>query len=352
MLQKLVQEAIDEQVSSGREKAVQVAVYRDGELIVDAVAGPADSSSLFYTWSMGKAMTATIVHRLVERGVFDYSTTIASVWPAFGAADKSGVTLRHVLQHTAGVPGVGTSTTISDICHWDVICERIAESALWWEPGTQVGYHAYTFGYILGEFCRRAAGKPLGDLLRDEIGTPLGVAEDLWFGMPEAPRSRLVPLVDSPPPPGMSFELPPDSPMARASSAELWPAAALGNRPDVLGADIPAGGKMTARAMARLYAALIGPVDGVRLLSPGTVEAIGADTYEGIDQVFGNPARFGLGFALGRLGGGEGDTSFGWGGMGGSFGYADPATGTAVAYCKNLQTDFANATEIVELVNR
>src|SRR5690348_2104135 len=101
MLQELVQEAIDLQVASGREKAVQVAVYRDGELIVDAVAGPATSSSLFYTWSMGKAMTATIVHRLAERGVFGYDTPIASVWPSFGAEGKDRVTLRHVLQHTA-----------------------------------------------------------------------------------------------------------------------------------------------------------------------------------------------------------------------------------------------------------
>ncbi|WP_433381785.1 serine hydrolase domain-containing protein [Actinoplanes sp. CA-142083] len=349
MLQKVVQDAIDEQVKSGREVAVQVAVYRDGELIVDAVAGPATSSTLFYTWSMGKAMTATLVHRLVQQGVLDYARPIAEVWPEFGARDKSGVTLRHVLQHTAGVPGIGATTTISEICDWDLICGRIADSELWWEPGTQVGYHAYTFGYILGEVCRRASGKPLGELLREEIGTPLGVADDLWFGMPAAEQHRLAPLVDPPPPPGMSFELPPDSPMARASSPELWPTAALGNCPDVLGADIPAGGKMNARAIARLYASLIGEVDGVRLLSPETIEAIQTDTFSGTDQVFGNPARFGLGFALGRPGD---DSALAWGGMGGTFGYGDPSTGIAFAYCKNLQTmDFEDANEIANLVN-
>ncbi|MFC7274504.1 serine hydrolase domain-containing protein [Paractinoplanes rhizophilus] len=350
-LQKVVQDAIDEQVRSGREVAVQVAVYRDGELIVDAVAGPATSSTLFYTWSMGKAMTATLVHRLVERGVLDYSMPVADVWPAFAAKGKSRVTLRHVLQHTAGVPGIGATTTVSEICDWDLICERIADSELWWEPGTQVGYHAYTFGYILDEVCRRAGGKPLGELLRQEIGVPLGVADELWFGLPASEQHRLAPLVDPPAPPGMSFELPPDSPMARASALELWPTAALGNRPDVLAADIPAGGKMTARAIARLYASLIGEVDGVRLLSPGTIAAIQADTYAGTDQVFGHPARFGLGFALSRLGE-EGGDALAWGGMGGTFGYGDPSTGIAFAYCKNLQTaDFDNATEIVNLVN-
>jgi CubicO group peptidase (beta-lactamase class C family) len=106
---------------------------------------------------------------------------------------------------------------------------------------------------------------------------------------------------------------------------------------------------MNARAIARLYASLIGEVDGVRLLSPGTIEAIQADTFSGTDQVFGNPARFGLGFALGRPGD---DSSLAWGGMGGTFGYGDPATGTAFAYCKNLQTpDFDDANEIANLVN-
>src|SRR3954447_11566796 len=171
MLQKVVQEAIDTQVSSGRELAVQVAVYRDGELIVDAVAGPATPDSLFYTWSMGKAMTATIVHRLADRGGLGQETTNARVLPQLGAQGKTGVTLRNVLQHTAGVPGVGAATTIAEVCAWDVICDRIAAEPLWWEPGTRVGYHAYSFGYILGEFCRRATGKPLGDLLREEIGT-------------------------------------------------------------------------------------------------------------------------------------------------------------------------------------
>jgi len=129
----------------------------------------------------------------------------------------------------------------------------------------------------------------------------------------------------------------------------------LGLGPPVVNPRIPGRVLLTAWRCLRWppIDVLIGPVDGVRLLSPETVEAIGTDRFEGVDQVFGNPARFGLGFALGRLGGGPGDTSFGWGGMGGSFGYADPVSGMAVAYCKNLQTmDFSTATEIVELVNR
>src|SRR3954470_20698663 len=167
MLQKLVQDMIDEQVASDRETGVQVAVYRDGELVVDAVAGladpetgrPVDSDTIFYTWSMGKAMTSTLVHRLIERGLFGYDTPIAAIWPEFGAHGKEKATVRHALQHTAGVPGIGPSTTISEVCDWDLICARIASSEPWWEPGTMTGYHAYTFGFILGEVIRRATGK-------------------------------------------------------------------------------------------------------------------------------------------------------------------------------------------------
>src|SRR4051794_32810344 len=183
-VQKLVQHTIDERVETGAEAGVQVAVYRNGELIVDAAAGladpdtgrPIDSATPVYAWSMGKAMTATIVHRLVERGLFGYDTPIVDLWPEFGARGKQQATVRHVLNHSAGVPGIGTDTTVEEVCDWDRICARIADSELWWEPGTRIGYHAYTFGFILGEIVRRATGQRVSQLLPEEIGTPLGVA--------------------------------------------------------------------------------------------------------------------------------------------------------------------------------
>jgi CubicO group peptidase (beta-lactamase class C family) len=360
-LQKLVQQAIDERVETGAEVGVQVAVYRHGELIVDAVAGLADpetgravdSGTPFYTWSMGKAMTSTIVHILVERGVFGYDTRIAEVWPEFGAQGKERVTVRHALQHTAGLPGIGTDTTVEEVCDWERICARVAASELWWEPGTRTGYHAYTFGFILGELVRRATGKRISRLLREEIGEPLGVPDELYFGMPAAEQYRLARLVDPPGTAEMTGMLPPDSPMLRASSAELWPTAALGNRTDVLAADIPAGGKMTARAAARMYASLTGEVGGVRLLPSDRVEAIVSDTFSGVDQVFGNPATWGLGFSIGRFDRGDDRGVFAMGGAGGTFGYADTATGIAFALTKNLQTmDFSTAEQVSDLVGR
>jgi CubicO group peptidase (beta-lactamase class C family) len=352
-LQKSVQHAIDDRVDSGAEIAVQVAVYRHGEQIVDAVAGPVDPATPIYTWSMGKAMTTTIVHLLVERGAFGYDTRIAEVWPEFGLHGKERVTVRHALQHTAGIPGLGAETTVDDVCDWDRICARVAGFEPWWEPGTQTGYHAYAFGFILGELVRRATGKRISQLLREEIGTPLGVPDELYFGMPAAEQHRLLPLVDPPGSADMAGMIPPDSPLLRSSSIDLWPSAVLGNRPDVLAADIPAGGKMTARAIARMYASLLGEVDGVRLLPPDRLRMILEDRFEGVDQVFGNPATWGLGFSLGIPGTEPGShpRAFGMGGSGGTFGYADPDTGIAFALGKNLQTmDFDTAGRIVAIV--
>src|SRR3954468_9896439 len=197
-MQKIIQHAIDELVDRGTEVAVQVAVYRDGELVVDAVAGPVDAATPIYTWSMGKAMTATIVHQQVERGLFSYDTRIAEIWPEFGAEGKETATVRNALQHTAGVPGVGADTTVEDVCDWDLICARVAAMPPWWEPGTQTGYHAYTFGYICGEIVRRATGRPLGQVLHEDIATPLGVPGELYFGVPAGEQHRLLPLIDPP----------------------------------------------------------------------------------------------------------------------------------------------------------
>ena len=122
-LQKQVQDAIDRQVDSGVERGVQVAVYRRGEQVVDAVAGVADpvtgrtvaSDTLFYNFSICKAAASTLVHMLTERGLFTYETPVAELWPEFGARGKQRVSVRHVLNHSAGVPGIPLDTTIDDL---------------------------------------------------------------------------------------------------------------------------------------------------------------------------------------------------------------------------------------------
>jgi CubicO group peptidase (beta-lactamase class C family) len=364
-LQQQVQEAVDQLVESGAERGVQVAVYRDGEQVVDVVAGVADpatgrpvgAGTVFYNYSVGKGATSTIAHVLVERGLFGYDTPVAELWPEFAAHGKGAVTVRQVLDHTAGVPGIPLDTTIEDLCDWDKMCAAVADAELWGEPGTKVGYHAYTFGYIVGEVVRRATGKRISQVLREEVAGPLGVADELWFGMPASEHHRLAPLEDEP---GaaeaaaqMLASMPPDLPMFKAGPMETFPTADFGNRADVLAADIPAGGKTSARAIARMYAALLGEVDGVRLIPPERLRQATAVSSSGTDEVFGMPTAWGLGYGIGGPGGDDPATSttFGLGGVGGSFACGDTATGVAWAVTKNrVSGDFTTATRLGRLI--
>ena len=364
-IQQRVQEAIDRLVESGVERGIQVAVYHRGEPVVEAVAGVADpatgrlvrNDTPFYNFSIVKGAAATIAHILVDRGLFGYDTPVAKIWPEFGARGKQAVTIRQVLNHSAGVPQIPLDTTPEDLCNWDKMCAAIADNELWWEPGTKIGYHAYTFGYIVGEVVRRATGKRISQLLAEEVAGPLGVADEIYFGMPASEQPRLARLEDAPADPQMAAQMaamPPDLPMFKAAPMSLMPTAELGNRSDILAADIPAGGKTSARAIARMYAALLDPVDDVRLISPERLREAATLSMAGVDQVFGMPTTWALGYSIGRLGStAQGSpTAFGVGGAGGSFAYGDTASGIAFGLTKNrVSNDFGTATQIVQLVN-
>jgi CubicO group peptidase (beta-lactamase class C family) len=194
-------------------------------------------------------------------------------------------------------------------------------------------------------------------VLREEVSGPLGVADELWFGMPPSEHHRLAPLEDEPGAAEAAEQwlasLPPDLPMFKASPPELFPNAAFGNRADTLAADIPAGGKTSARAIARMYAALLGEVDGVRLLPPERLAEATAVSSSGTDEVFGMPTTWGLGYGIGGpdIEDRSATTTFGYGGVGGSFACGDTATGTAWAVTKNrVSNDFATSTRIGRLI--
>lgn len=207
-LQKQVQAVIDGLVASGAENGVQAAVYRRGELIVDAVAGvadhetgrPVESDTLFYAASAVKGVTSTVVHVLVEEGMLGYDTLVAELWPEYGVHGKEGTTVRHVLTHSAGVPAVPVDLTLERFCDWEAMVALIADLEPWWKPGEKVGYHAVTFGFILGEVIRRATGKPISAVLAEGLGERLGIAREVYFGvwlMSSAGwhASRTIPLV-------------------------------------------------------------------------------------------------------------------------------------------------------------
>jgi CubicO group peptidase (beta-lactamase class C family) len=191
--------AVNELVSSGAEIGLQVAVIKDGRVVVDAVGAVADvrtgvsvsPETLFFAASTAKGVASSVAHVLVERGDLAYDMRLVDVWPEFGSHGKDKVTLRHVLLHTAGVPGLPPHTTVDDLCNWDHMCAVLAEAQPWWEPGTRFGYHARTFGFLLGETIRRATGRAISTLLREVVTGPLGVDDEVHFGVPQALLPRV-----------------------------------------------------------------------------------------------------------------------------------------------------------------
>ena len=361
-VQQQVQHAIDELVMSGVELGLQVAVYQHGVLIVDAVAGVADpttgrlvtSDTPFFSYSIGKGVAATVVHVLAEHGILNYDMPLVELWPEFGAHGKQSATLRHALSQSAGVPGLPPELTVADLCQWDKLCAIIADAELWWEPGTKIGYHAVTFGYLIGEMVRRASGAPISEVLRAQVARPLGVADELFFAIPAAEQVRLARLEDAASDQDMMMGMPADSPLFKVGPAECT-TAGFGNRADVRSSNIPAGGTVTARAVARMYAALLGPVDGVRLISPARLREVSSVAMSGIDQVFGFPTAWGLGYSVGQFMSNAQETRhvFGVGGIGGSHAYADSANGVTFALTKNrLAPTFETAERISAIVTR
>jgi|SRR5450631_439641 CubicO group peptidase (beta-lactamase class C family) len=359
-LQRVVQTAADELVGSGAETGLQVAVIHNGSVVVDVVSGLADpttgtpvtADTLFYAVSAAKGVTSAVGHVLAERGDVDYDLRLAEVWPAFGSHGKEAVTLRHVLCHTAGVPGLPADTTVADLCDWEHMCKVIADAEPWWEPGTRYGYHAQTFGFLLGETLRRVTGRGISALLRDHVTGPLGVGDDVLFGVsPDLlPRVARQVAPEGPPPP-----LPdPDSPVGKAIPLGIAQNAEFANRRDVLTSDIPSGGTMTAAGVARMYAGLLGHIKGVTLVSKTRLELMAAITYRGTDEVMGVPAEWALGYSPFRPGvGSRPGSTFGMVGSSGSVAYGDIDTGVAVAVMRNRfkAADFTAAERIDKLVS-
>lgn len=343
--QKATEQFLQGLVASDQETAIQVAAYLRGEQVVSACAGwadattrrPVDERTLFNCWSAGKGSTSTVVHVLAEEGLIDYDAPVAQYWPGFGAHGKHAITIEHMLTHSAGIPQAPAGLRVRDLGDWAAMCARIAELTPLWPPGAATGYHAVTYGYVLGEVVRRVTGRPISAVLRERVTGPLGIVDDLHFGVPSSDLDRVARLEDG----NWSSALarrPDDSLFFAAAPRAVQAGAELGNRAEYLTVDVPCAGTMSARALARMYAALVTEVDGRRLICAQRTATIASVRTCATDRVLGVPVAKGLGYFMRLPEMAESGTAFGCKGSGGSIGFADPATGFSFAFTHSRLT--------------
>ncbi|POX38708.1 esterase [Streptomyces sp. Ru73] len=334
-----------------------LAVTLDGEFVVDLWGGHADAGrtrpwerdSLVNVYSTSKGMTALCAHLLADRGELDLDAPVAHYWPEFAQAGKADVPVRWLLSHRAGLIAPREPLTPADVYDWEKTCAVLAATEPWWKPGTAQGYHAVSFGFLVGEVVRRITGSSLGTFLRTEITEPLGA--DLYIGTPETEQARCADMI----PPGKDGTLQtlfPGMPKGPFTSLDDHPlagvAVAMGHLPvgDVnsaacRSAEIPAAnGNATAHGLATVYRALAGG----ELVGPGTLAAMRAQQSEGDepDLVLSAaaperlPFAWATGFMLNCYGYfGPNPGAFGHGGAGGSLAFADPENRLSYAYTMN-----------------
>ena len=326
-------------------------VYRDGRPVMDIWAGLADRGAgrpwvrdtIVIVYSCTKGVTAVAANQLIERGALDPDAPVAEYWPEFAVEGKGKIPVRWVLSHRAGLAAIDGDLTLDDVAAWDPVIDAIAAQVPNWEPGTQHGYHARTYGWIVGELIRRVTGLTPGDYIKREIATPLGL--DLYLGVPEsedARVARIYPAVwDDPEIARLSDQVLGDSSTllgrVMGGPSNLFRYDDMWNTRLMRGAQMPSSnGHSDARSLARMYAACIGNVDGVRLLSDEAVTRATEVQSRGKDCVIGQPLTFGLGFALPpTLGPSAGPAAFGHSGAGGSIAFCDPDRGVALSYVMN-----------------
>ncbi|MFH9816877.1 serine hydrolase domain-containing protein [Streptomyces sp. NPDC017230] len=335
-----------------------VCVYWHGRPVVDLWSGVADpetgrpwaQDTLQLVYSATKGATATAAHMLAERGMLDLDAPVAKYWPEFAANGKADIPVRWLLSHQAGLVALDEALPLAEALAWHPMAAALAAQRPLWTPGTAHGYHGRTWGWLVGEVIRRVSGRSPGRFFADEIAGPLAL--DFFIGLPASERSRVSRMVYRRPAVDLTTVPAESLPEELREQVDAWrdpssfsnrafavtdPAAIDFDSPEVQAAELPSSnGIGTAGALARMYAALIGEVDGVRLLAPGALASATKEQASGQDQVMVIPSRFSTGFML-PTGSNPmtGPNAFGHTGRGGSLGFADPEHGIAFGYVTN-----------------
>jgi CubicO group peptidase (beta-lactamase class C family) len=354
-----VRDAFTENFAKRGEVGAAASVTVDGRCVVDLWAGHADQArtrpwsrdTLVNVWSTTKGLCAMCAHRLADQGKLDFDAPVAKYWPEFAQAGKGTIPVSALLNHKAGLAAIKAPLADTDLFSWEKVTTELARQEPWWTPGTRHGYHAITFGWLVGEVVRRISGKSLGTYFRDEIAKPLGADAHIGIG-PEF-DARVADIIYAPEPkpgePNVLGELLKDT-KSVGYAALMNPSTIFSpettNSRAWRGAEIPgANGHANARALARIYGALArgGEVDGVRLFGPREIEQCYTEQSNSQDAVLPITTRFSLGFMLSQPAAmmGPNPHTFGHPGAGGSLGFADPDAKVGFGYVMNQMSNEA-----------
>lgn len=338
-----VREAFTHNLCTGQDVGASVAVFVDGEAVVDLWGGhfdgtytrPFERHTIAQGYSSTKTVAALCALLLADRGGIDLDAPVAKYWPEFAAAGKEGILVRQVLGHTSGLCGWDTPMTFRDLYDWEKSTDLLARQAPLWTPGRTSGYHGYTQGHLIGEVIRRVTGKTLGRFLADEIAGPLGVGQDYYIGTPAEADDRVSLLIRGAPddqPNGNRYHdlsLYNPHPTPYDTWAVEWRRA-----------ELPAmNGHGNARGLATMQSVLAcGGANGVQLMSDEGRRRVLEQQSDGADLVIGVPCRWAMGFSLEMMmypGVPAGTRAAFWAGNGGSLSFIDLDARMAVGYVPN-----------------
>ena len=336
-----VREAFSTNFDEGDLGASCAVVYQ-GELVVDLWGGHRDVAetkpwardTIVNVWSTTKMIAALCVLVLHDRGALSVDDPVVAHWPEFSAAGKEGVLIRHLMSHTAGVPGFDPPITKEEMYDWDFCCANLAAQTPWWEPGTASGYHASTQGWLLGEVVRRVTGRTLGTFFREEIAGPLGA--DFHIGLDDAEFGRVA-EVRTDEAEGIGNHSDPIP--ARQAQGEAEHTQFV-NTDRWRRAEFPASnGHGNARSVVQVVSILTqgGESQGLRFLGQDTIERIFEVQASGPDLIIGHNMTFGIGYGLSTAAMplGINDRTLFWAGWGGSMAVVDVENSLAVCYAMN-----------------
>ncbi|MBN1613993.1 MAG: beta-lactamase family protein [Deltaproteobacteria bacterium] len=358
-----VREEFERNFAERAEVGASLCVTLEGETVVDLWGGtaridtgvPWQEDTVGMVFSSTKGATALCAHILAARGQLDLDAPVVQYWPEFAKNGKEKITVKMLLNHQAGLPNLRRRLPKGALYDWNYMVTALEEEEPFWEPGTRHGYHALTFGWLVGEVVRRLSGRSLGTFFQDEVAEPMGF--DFWIGLPEEIEPRVAPMIPAGPPPDELLETPFISAMLndRTSLPGLfyWNVGGWGpsrwDSREAHAAEIPAGNGITnGRGLAAMYAPLAcgGSLKGVDLVGADTLARMSAvSSASGRDAVTLAPGRFSLGFMksidnrrqpLGLQNSTIlSEEAFGHSGNGGSLGFADPRSRMSFGYMMN-----------------